>query len=90
MDLLERAPLLDELDGVLATTTTGGRVVLLAGQAGPEGEQLGAPGSVWRALSMSRTVMHVQLATRARSAAIRSGLHLFQPWNGGRSPASQT
>jgi hypothetical protein len=44
MDLLERAPLLDELDGVLATTTTGGRVVLLPGQAGPEGEQLGVPG----------------------------------------------
>jgi hypothetical protein len=29
MDLLERAPVLDELDGVLATATTGGRVVLL-------------------------------------------------------------
>jgi hypothetical protein len=34
MDLLERAPLLDELDGALATTATGGRVVLLAGEAG--------------------------------------------------------
>jgi len=34
MDLLERAPLLDELDGVLAATTTGGRVVLVAGEAG--------------------------------------------------------
>jgi hypothetical protein len=43
MDLLERAPVLDELDGVLATATTGGRVVLLAGEAGLEGEQLGVP-----------------------------------------------
>src|SRR4029453_5236030 len=34
MDLLERAWLLDELDGVLAATATGGRVVLGAGEAG--------------------------------------------------------
>ena len=34
MDLLERAWLLEELDGVLAATTTGGRVVLVAGEAG--------------------------------------------------------
>ena len=34
MDLLERAWLLDELDGVLAATATGGRVVLVAGEAG--------------------------------------------------------
>jgi ATP/maltotriose-dependent transcriptional regulator MalT len=34
MDLLERASLLDELRGVLATTAAGGRVVLLAGEAG--------------------------------------------------------
>jgi hypothetical protein len=34
MDLLERAPVLDELDGVLATATTAGRVVPLAGEAG--------------------------------------------------------
>src|SRR6266545_1467410 len=34
MDLLERASLLDELDGVLAATAAGGRVVLLAGEAG--------------------------------------------------------
>jgi hypothetical protein len=33
--LLERAAVLDELDGVLAATTTGGRVVLLAGDADP-------------------------------------------------------
>ncbi len=58
MDLLERAPVLDELDGVLAKATTGGRVVLLAGEAGLEGEQLGIRRSVWRALSMSRAVMH--------------------------------
>jgi hypothetical protein len=44
MDLLERAPVLDELDGVVATATTGGRVVLLAAEAGLEGEQLGVPG----------------------------------------------
>jgi hypothetical protein len=44
MDLLERAPVLDELDGVLAKATTGGRVVLLAGEAGLEGEQFGVPG----------------------------------------------
>jgi hypothetical protein len=52
MDLLERAPLLDELDGVLAATTTGGRIVLLAGEAGLEREQLSSAsrGSVWRAL----------------------------------------
>ncbi len=55
---LERAPVLDELGGVLAATTTGGRVVLLAGEAGLEGEQLGIRRSVWRALSMSRAVMH--------------------------------
>jgi hypothetical protein len=40
MDLLERAPVLDELDGVLATATTGGRVVLLAGEAGGLSEPL--------------------------------------------------
>jgi tetratricopeptide (TPR) repeat protein len=34
MDLLERAGLLDELSGVLAATADGGRVVLLAGEAG--------------------------------------------------------
>jgi DNA-binding CsgD family transcriptional regulator len=34
MDLLERAWLLDELGGELAATATGGRVVLLAGEAG--------------------------------------------------------
>jgi predicted ATPase len=34
MDLLERAGLLDELSGVLAATVDGGRVVLLAGEAG--------------------------------------------------------
>ena len=34
MDLLERAPLLDELGDVLAATATGGRVVLVAGEAG--------------------------------------------------------
>jgi DNA-binding CsgD family transcriptional regulator/tetratricopeptide (TPR) repeat protein len=34
MDLLERAPLLEELGGVLAATAAGGRVVLLAGEAG--------------------------------------------------------
>src|SRR5512132_3923550 len=34
MDLLERAWLLKELDGVLAATATGGRVVLVAGEAG--------------------------------------------------------
>ncbi|HEY4792074.1 MAG TPA: AAA family ATPase, partial [Actinomycetes bacterium] len=34
MDLLERSPLLDELGGVLAATATGGRVVLVAGEAG--------------------------------------------------------
>jgi AAA ATPase domain len=34
MDLLERAPLLEELSGVLAATAAGGRVILLAGEAG--------------------------------------------------------
>ena len=34
MDLLERAPLLEELSGLLAATAAGGRVVLLAGEAG--------------------------------------------------------
>jgi AAA ATPase domain len=34
MELLERASVLDELDGVLAATTRGGRVVLVAGEAG--------------------------------------------------------
>src|SRR6266508_4831567 len=34
MDLLERASLLEELDRVLAATAAGGRVVLLAGEAG--------------------------------------------------------
>ena len=34
MELLERAPLLDELAGLLAGTAAGGRVVLLAGEAG--------------------------------------------------------
>jgi tetratricopeptide (TPR) repeat protein len=34
MDLLERASLLDELSGVLAATAAGGRVVLVAGEAG--------------------------------------------------------
>jgi DNA-binding CsgD family transcriptional regulator/tetratricopeptide (TPR) repeat protein len=34
MDLLERASLLEELNGVLAATAAGGRVVLLAGEAG--------------------------------------------------------
>ena len=34
MDLLERAPLLEELGGVLAATAAGGRVVLVAGEAG--------------------------------------------------------
>jgi DNA-binding CsgD family transcriptional regulator/tetratricopeptide (TPR) repeat protein len=34
MELLERAPLLEELRGVLAATAAGGRVVLLAGEAG--------------------------------------------------------
>jgi DNA-binding CsgD family transcriptional regulator/tetratricopeptide (TPR) repeat protein len=34
MDLLERASLLEELHGVLAATAAGGRVVLLAGEAG--------------------------------------------------------
>ena len=34
MDLLERASLLEELRGVLAATASGGRVVLLAGEAG--------------------------------------------------------
>jgi AAA ATPase domain len=34
MDLLERASLLEELSGVLAATAAGGRVVLLAGEAG--------------------------------------------------------
>jgi hypothetical protein len=45
MDLLERAPVPDELDGVLATATTGGRVVLLESEAGLGGEQLGVPAS---------------------------------------------
>ena len=34
MDLLERSSLLEELGGVLAATASGGRVVLLAGEAG--------------------------------------------------------
>jgi DNA-binding CsgD family transcriptional regulator/tetratricopeptide (TPR) repeat protein len=34
MDLLERAALLDELSGALAETAAGGRVVLVAGEAG--------------------------------------------------------
>jgi DNA-binding CsgD family transcriptional regulator/tetratricopeptide (TPR) repeat protein len=34
MDLLERSSLLEELSGVLAATAAGGRVVLLAGEAG--------------------------------------------------------
>jgi predicted ATPase len=34
MELLERASVLDELDGVLAATAAGGRVVLVAGEAG--------------------------------------------------------
>jgi DNA-binding CsgD family transcriptional regulator/type II secretory pathway predicted ATPase ExeA len=34
MDLLERAPLLEELGGALAATAAGGRVALLAGEAG--------------------------------------------------------
>jgi DNA-binding CsgD family transcriptional regulator len=34
MELLERAPLLDELTGLLAGSAAGGRVVLLAGEAG--------------------------------------------------------
>jgi predicted ATPase len=34
IDLLERTSLLDELGGVLAATAAGGRVVLLAGEAG--------------------------------------------------------
>jgi len=34
MDLFERASLLEELDRVLAATAAGGRVVLLAGEAG--------------------------------------------------------
>ena len=34
MGLLERTSLLDELGGVLAATATGGRVVLVAGEAG--------------------------------------------------------
>src|SRR5688572_25691199 len=34
MDLLERASQLEELSGVLAATAAGGRVVLLAGEAG--------------------------------------------------------
>jgi AAA ATPase domain len=34
MDLLERASLLEELSGVLAATAAGGRVVLVAGEAG--------------------------------------------------------
>jgi DNA-binding CsgD family transcriptional regulator/tetratricopeptide (TPR) repeat protein len=34
MELLEREPLLDELGGLLAATAGGGRVVLLAGEAG--------------------------------------------------------
>jgi predicted ATPase len=34
MDLLERASLLEELGGVLAATAAGGRVVLVAGEAG--------------------------------------------------------
>jgi hypothetical protein len=38
LDLLERALVLDELDGSLAVTTMGSRVVLLAGEAGLEGE----------------------------------------------------
>jgi DNA-binding NarL/FixJ family response regulator len=42
MDLLERASLLEELDGVLAATAAGGRVVLLAG------DWRGA--AAWRAL----------------------------------------
>ena len=34
MDLLERSSLLDKLGGVLAATAAGGRVVLVAGEAG--------------------------------------------------------
>jgi predicted ATPase len=34
MDLLERASQLEELNGVLAATAAGGRVVLVAGEAG--------------------------------------------------------
>jgi predicted ATPase len=34
MDLLERSALLEELSGVLAATAAGGRVVLVAGEAG--------------------------------------------------------
>jgi predicted ATPase len=34
MDLLGRAPLLDELSGALADTAAGGRVVLVPGEAG--------------------------------------------------------
>ena len=34
MDLLERARVLEELDGELAATATGGRVALVAGEAG--------------------------------------------------------
>ncbi|HXQ55205.1 MAG TPA: AAA family ATPase, partial [Actinomycetes bacterium] len=34
MELLERASVLDELDGVLAATAAGGHVVLVAGEAG--------------------------------------------------------
>jgi predicted ATPase len=34
VDLLERARLLEELDGELAATATGGRVALVAGEAG--------------------------------------------------------
>ena len=48
LDLLKRALVLDELDGSLAVTTTGGRAALLAGEAGLECEQLGVLGSVRR------------------------------------------
>jgi hypothetical protein len=56
LDLLERALVLDELDGSLAVTTMGSRVVLLAGEAGLEGELARRLGERPEALSSSRTV----------------------------------
>jgi hypothetical protein len=66
MDLLERAPVLDELGGVLAATTTGGRVVLLAGEAGLEGEH-SASGVASGGLSACLVLLCIAASNATRS-----------------------
>src|SRR6266511_5037526 len=84
MDLLERASLLEELDGVLAATAAGGRVVLLAGEAAFATGELQWTGQV-AAARAEHAWLHGEERRVAEEAArvFDAAVQIAHPWFAG-------